>query len=140
MSPSDGDEPWSSSDEDDGDEEVEDECFLFYSICSYNFKDAPSSPSFDSLASALEYDVSNYGFDLLKHLLPPEHDDFYEGAIILVNKSRAFVRDNCSDSVDKMEIGRMVNEYLNREALSTSSAGDDANMVYFKPQLEDDAM
>ncbi|KAL3777054.1 hypothetical protein HJC23_001372 [Cyclotella cryptica] len=140
MSPIDGDDPWSSSDDDDMDDEVEDECFSFHSICSYNFKDASSSPTFDSLAAALEYDVSNYGFDLLQHLLPPNHEDFYEGAIILVNKSRAFVRENCNGSVDKLEIGEMLNTYLKGEALTISSAGDEANMVYFRPQLEDDAM
>lgn len=124
----------SSSDEEDyDDEELDDETFTFYSICSYT---GASSPTFDTLASALEHDTVHHGFDLLSHLPFPECADFYEHAIILVNKSRSFVKANASIT-DKFELGRLLSEYLHNQ---TCSVEDEANMAYFKPQLEDDAM
>lgn len=137
MSPN--NEDWFSSEDeldDDDNNEIEEES-SFYSICSYNQSNPSSSPTFETLASAREYDVANYGFDLLQYLPSVENEDFYEAAIILVNKSRAFVRD-CSGKY-KVEIGQQLNQYLRSQALS-SDVNDEANMMYFKPQLEDDAV
>lgn len=122
---------WSSSGGDDDDNDIEDESFSFLPICSFD----PTSPTFDTLAAALQHDVIKCGFDLLSHLPSPDNDEFYEGAIITVNKARSFVKDNCS--MDKHELGDKLNEYLKSQ---TGSLDDDANVVYFKPQLEDDAI
>jgi protein arginine N-methyltransferase 3 len=121
---------WSSSDDDD--DHDEDESFSFHPICGYADN---TSPTFDTLAAALQHDVTNYGFDLLSHLLSSDSDEFYEGAIITVNKARSFVKDNCS--LDKHELGKKLTEHLKSQ---TGNFDDDANMVYFKPQLEDDAI
>lgn len=131
--PSNNDIDWSSSDDDNDEDEVEDESFAFYSICS--FIDS-SSPSFGTLAAAIEHDVNNYNFNLLLHLPTPDNEDFYEVAIITVNQSRSFVKEN--DSMDKLELGKQLNDYLTSQTVN--NADDEANMVYFKPQLQDDAI
>ena len=108
------DDPWSSSDEDDDsdDENVElDAETPFYSICSYCHTDAPK---FDTLALALEYDATNYEFDLLSSsalLSSNDEDDFFEGAIVLINKCRQFVKDNQA-KFSGAELGRELNNYL----------------------------
>ena len=130
---SNNDNGWSSSDDDNDEDDVEDESFVFYSICSYIDS---SSPPFDTLAAALEHDVNNYNFNLLSHLPTPDDEDFYEVAIITVNKSRSFVKEN--GSVDKLELGEKLNDYLKSQ--TANHADDEANAVYFKPQLEDDAI
>ena len=131
------DDPWSSSDEDDDsdDENVElDAETPFYSICSYCHTDAPK---FDTLALALEYDVTNYGFDLLGSsalLSSNDEDDFFEGAIVLINKCRQFVKDNQA-KFSGAELGRELNNYLKDHKVD-----DDGDAQYYKPVLDDDSM
>lgn len=131
------DDPWSSSDEDDDsdDENVELEAETpFYSICSYCHT-TESAPKFDNLALALEYDVKEYGFDLLGALLPSNNeDDFFEGAIVLINKSRQFVKDNQAKFSGE-ELGKELSNYLKGHKLD-----DDSDAQYYKPVLDDDSM
>jgi len=135
-------DPWSSSDDDDDDDFEEegddDDCFTFYSICSYSHGHPSSSPKFDTLASALQYDASTYGFDFLSHLVSSKDEDhFFEGTIKLVNKCRQFVKDNEKEEStdDSIQLGKELNEFLMNR---TASAEDD--MKYYKPVLEDDAI
>lgn len=130
MSPNHDD--WSSSSDDENDEDIDDEVVTFYSICSYIDS---TSPSFTSLAAALEHDATSYGFDLLSHLPSTADEDFYEVAIITVNKARSFVKSN--SFADKLELGKKLNEHLK---IQVASMDDEANLAYFKPQLEDDQM
>lgn len=133
--------PWSSSDEeDDDDEECEvddgDDDDIFYSICSYSHRNPSTAPKFDTLASALEHDTSTYGFDFLSFLASPkDEDDFFEGTIKLVNKCRQFVKDNEGGSAKTTELGNGLNAYLKNRC-----ANDEADMAYYKPVLEDDAL
>ena len=148
--PIDNNDPWSSSsdDDDNDDDENEDQGdrFTFYSICSYR---RPSAQSFDTLALALEHDVTNYGFDFFSHLpLSTVEDGFFEEAIILVNKCRQFVKDwdggnNAAAGKDDAEAQKMLGMELNEYLKSHTVSGDldeEENMKYFKPVLEDDAI
>lgn len=135
---------WSSSDDDDSDEDVEvgddaddsDDRFTFYSICSCSHAQPSSSPTFDTLASALQYDVIHYGFDLLSHLVPStEEEDFFESTIVMVNMCRQLVKDNNANTVNPMELGNQLNDLL-----KSYRGNEEENAVYFKPVLEDDAM
>ncbi|KAL7442363.1 hypothetical protein ACHAXM_008350 [Skeletonema potamos] len=129
------DETWSSSDEEDDidDENVElDAETPFYSICSYCHSDAPR---FDTLALALEYDVQEYGFDLLGKLLSSNNeDDFFEGTIVLINKSRQFVKDNQAKFSGK-ELGQELSKHLKDHKVD-----DDSDAQYYRPVLDDDSM
>ena len=124
---------WSSSEDDNDDDEIEEESFTFFSICSYCNTSSP--PTFETLAAALEHDNNHYDFDLLSHLPSSESDEFYEAAIIVMNKARSFVKEH--STADGFELGKKLNEYLSSQ---THDVDDETNMVYFKPQLEDDAM
>lgn len=133
------DDPWSSSDEDDDsdDENVElDAEIPFYSICSYCSTDAPK---FDTLAIALEYDKTNYGFDLLGSssavLSSNDEDDFFEGAIVLINKCRQFVKDNQAKFTEKSDLGQELNNYLKDHKVD-----DNGDAQYYKPVLDDDSI
>ena len=132
------DDPWSSSsdeDDDSDDENVElDAETPFYSICTYCNSDAPK---FDTLALALEYDVTNYGFDLLGSsalMSSNDEDDFFEGAIVLINKCRQFVKDN-QVKFSGIELGQELNNYLKDHKVD-----DDGDAQYYKPVLDDDSM
>mmetsp|Transcript_28627 Transcript_28627/g.48713 ORF Transcript_28627/g.48713 Transcript_28627/m.48713 type:complete len:628 (+) Transcript_28627:108-1991(+) len=149
------DDPWSSSDEDDDDddddlldndgEDDDDDRFTFRSICSYSHNhpsSSDSSPTFDTLASALEYDVAHYGFNLLGHLPPSsDEDDFFECAIVLVNKCRQFVKDkeNEEKKLDEMELGKQLNDYV-KTTQGKEDDDDEDDVAYYKPVMEDDAM
>ena len=124
---------WSSSEDDYDDNEMEEESFTFYSICSYG--NTSSSPTFETLAAALEHDISYYDFDFLSHLPSSESGEFYEAAIITTNKARSFAKNHCT--ADKFELGKKLNEYLLSQ---TNDVDNEANVEYFKPQLEDDAI
>jgi predicted RNA methylase len=135
-------EDWSSSSDDedsDSDDEMNDEDrFTFHSICSFT---QPTPPTFDTLASALEYDASNCGFHLLNYLLPSTNEDFYEGAIILVNKCRAHLKEKNGDgSLGGDELGKLLIEYLTGQNGGAVDMGEEENVKYFKPVLEDDAV
>ena len=133
---------WSSSDEDD-DEEIDcgdnedDDQFIFYSICSYTHQNSSTSPKFDTLALALQYDISNYDFDLLKYLpsTTTDEDDFFEDAIKLINKCRKFVKDSEDTSMSAMELGNQLHVFL-----TSHKVNEEDDMIYYKPVLEDDSM
>jgi len=134
------DDPWSSDDEDDGDDDIavddDDDCVAFNSVCSYSHRDPSTSPAFDTLELALQHDVNHYGFDFLSHLISSKDEDyFFEGAIILVNKCRQFVKDGEVKSLESMELGKQLNEFLKAHPMN-----DEDEMTYYKPVLEDDAM
>mmetsp|Transcript_17551 Transcript_17551/g.37958 ORF Transcript_17551/g.37958 Transcript_17551/m.37958 type:complete len:593 (+) Transcript_17551:81-1859(+) len=133
-------DPWLSSDEDDDDEEEiddDDDHLTFRSVCDYSHGNPSASPAFDTVESALRHDVSHHGFNLLSHLGPSDDEDgFFEGAIVLVNKCRRFVKDReGEDGADAMELGRVLNEFLKNQ-----KASKDDDEAYYKPVLEDDAM
>ena len=136
------DNHWSSSDDeededDSNDENVElDAAIPFYSICSYNHTDVSASPKFDTLALALEYDVSNYGFNLLRILqkISNNEDEFFDGAIVLINKSRQFVIDNEAKFSGK-ELGQELNNYIKDHTFN-----DEKDTQYYKPVLVDDSI
>eukprot|EP00579_Thalassiosira_antarctica_P012613 CAMPEP_0201913936 /NCGR_PEP_ID=MMETSP0903-20130614/4258_1 /ASSEMBLY_ACC=CAM_ASM_000552 /TAXON_ID=420261 /ORGANISM="Thalassiosira antarctica, Strain CCMP982" /LENGTH=579 /DNA_ID=CAMNT_0048449239 /DNA_START=25 /DNA_END=1761 /DNA_ORIENTATION=+ len=136
-------DPWSSSDEDDDDDDNEelevgedDDDVTFRSICSYSHRNPSTSLTFDTLALALQYDVSHYGFDLLSHLVSStDEDGFFEGTIVLVNKCRQFVKDKEDENVDAMELGKELNGFLKNHQVN-----DDGDVSYYKPVMEDDAM
>ncbi len=138
---------WSSSDEDDDyddDDDEGDDRFTFYSICS---NPANPTPPFDTLSSALEHDVTTYGFDLLSHLpSSSEEGDFFEAAIVLVNKCRQYVKEwngndaNANSEDDAMKkLGSDLHEYLTSDKGSVD-LGDEEKIKYFKPVLEDDSV
>lgn len=139
------DDSWSSSDdEDDDDEDEGEDCFTFYSICS---NPAHPAPPFDTLSSAIEHDVTTYGFDFLSHLpSSSDEEDFFEAAITLVNKCRQFVKDwngdeanaKWEDDVSK-KLGTDLNDYLNTNKGSLDLEDED-RIKYFKPVLEDDSV
>ena len=135
---------WSSSDDEDDDEEIdcddnEDDAdqFIFYSICSYTHKNSSTSPKFDTLALALQYDISNYGFDLLEYLpaSTSDEDDFFESTIKLINKCRTFVKDGEDTSMSAMELGKQLHDFL-----TSHEVKEEDDMIYYKPLLEDDSM
>ena len=136
------DDPWSSSDDDEEDDDSDDENIEldaeipFYSICSYCHTDASTSPKFDTLALALDHDTNNYGFDFLATLLKCniEGDEFFEGAIVLINKSRQFIKDNQAKFSGK-ELGQELNNYIKDHKFD-----DENDMQYYKPVLVDDSM
>ncbi len=141
------DDSWSTSDEDDDNDDDEDEGddrFTFFSICS---NPANPTPPFDTLASALEHDVTTYGFDLLSHLpSSSEEGDFFEAAIVLVNKCRQYVKEwngndaNANSEDDAMKkLGSDLHEYLTSDKGSVD-LGDEEKIKYFKPVLEDDSV
>ena len=131
---------WSSSDEDEDEDDLEevddeDDGFTFYSICGYSHSDTSASPKFDTLSSAIQYDMENYGFDICSQLPPSTDEAFFEDAIKLINKCRQFVKDNGESTSDEMELGRELNKYLQNKI-----EDDEDDMTYYKPVLEDDAM
>jgi len=134
-------EPWSSDDDDDDDDdEVEiddgDDDFIFRSICNYSHCNPSTSPTFDTLALALQHDKSHYGFDLLNHLVSSkDEDDFFEGTIVLINKCRQFVKEKEGENMDTMALGQGLNDMLKNHKVN-----DDNDVAYYKPVLEDDAM
>jgi predicted RNA methylase len=135
------DDPWSSSDDEEDDDSDDENIELdaeipFYSICSYCHTDASTSPKFDTLALALDHDNNNYGFDFLATLLKCniEEDEFFEGAIVLINKSRQFVKDNQAKFSGK-ELGQELNNYIKDHKFD-----DENDMQYYKPVLADDSM
>lgn len=141
-----GNDSWSSSDDedDDSDEDIDvgedddglDDRFTFFSICSFSHVNPTSSPTFDTLASALQHDVTHYGFDLLRHLVPSiEEDDFFESTIVMVNMCRQFVKDNETNGMNPMELGNQLNELLKNH-----HGNEEDDVAYFKPVLEDDAI
>jgi len=108
---------------------------------------AHPAPPFDTLSSAIEHDVTTYGFDFLSHLpSSSEEEGFFEAAIILVNKCRQFVKDwngdeanaKWDDDVSK-KLGTDLNDYLNTNKGSLD-LGDEDRTKYFKPVLEDDSV
>jgi predicted RNA methylase len=137
--PNNNDDPWSSSDEEEDNDSDDENVDLdaetpFYSICSYCHTD--DVPKFDTLALALEYDVREYGFDLLGSLLSSKNeDDFFEGTIVLINKARQFVKDNQAKFSGKEELGQELSKYL-----KDHKSDDDSDAQYYKPVLDDDSM
>ena len=127
---------WSSSSEDGGDEDFDDfdldeqDTSEFHSICE-------PTKSFSDLRSALEFDASNFGFDLLSHL-STDQSTFFEESIVLINKCRQFVADTTVRCIPcpGEELGRSLNEHIR----STQTHSDDDNAKYFKPVLQDDQM
>lgn len=123
---------WSSSSEDGGDDDFDDfeldeqDSAEFHSICD-------PTRSFSDLRSALEFDESNFGFDLLSHL-STDPSIFFEESIVLINKCRQFVADSTACS-QREELGRSLNEHI--RSTQTRSEEDDS---YFKPVLQDDQM
>ena len=121
---------WSSSSEDGGDEDFDDfeldeqDSAEFHSICD-------PTRSFSDLRSALEFDISNFGFDLLSHL-STDPSIFFEESIVLINKCRQFV----ADSTAGEELGRSLNEHIR----STRARSEEEDSKHFKPVLEDDQM
>ena len=135
------DDPWSSSSDEDDDNDYDENVELdaetpFYSICSFCQN---NPPKFDTLAHALEYDVKNHGFDFLASslkMLSDDEDNFFEGAIVLINKSRQFVNDNQSKFSGK-ELGQELSKYLKAHIKDDD---DDDDVQYYKPVLDDDSM
>ncbi len=127
-----------NSDEDVGVDEGDDgeDRFTFFSVCSFSHANPSSSPTFETLDLALQYDVTHYGFDLLSHLVTSaEEDDFFESTIVTVNMCRQFVQDNEANAMNPIEVGKELNALLKNH--HGNQEHDDA---YFKPVLEDDAM
>ena len=70
-----------------------------------------------------------------------DEEGFYEGAIVLVNKCRQFVKDGeDGEPVVAKDLGRALNEFLSHRGASSAKMNGDEDIKYFRPVLEDDAV
>lgn len=126
MSRLDDNDSWASDDDDDVSDDDDDivESLRFYPLCCRTIND---TSSFDTIADALQHDVETHGFDALQYLPPASDEDFFEKAIMLINKCRAFVV-----ACEQEDIGIKLAGHL------AENNNDDER--FFRPVLDDDAM
>lgn len=100
----------------------EDEMINENEVINYFPITSPAKP-FTSLRDALAHDESN-GFNLIDHLSAANSEDFFEDAIVIINKCRTYVQQNSDFDLD---------------ALKSFLVKKDGDEQYFRPVLEDDA-
>jgi len=141
------DEDTDSDDDNDDDEDIQEDNLTFYPICCHTTTD--SLTSYGTLADAVASDLRKNSFDLLQHLPSASNDQFFEKAIVCINKSRTFVssittRSNGSHGdgvvaavVEGEELGKRLTDYL--EASIVDINEEEEEEKFFRPFLIDDA-
>jgi len=127
---------WSSDSDNENDDEIVEEDLHFYPICCQKTFDVAAS--FSTLADAIEHDLVTNKFDVLEHLPPASCNNFFEKAIIFINKSRYFISSldkNNDDFLDEEHLGNRLTDYFKANNDETSEKKEQ----FFKPCLEDDA-
>eukprot|EP00586_Coscinodiscus_wailesii_P021213 CAMPEP_0172500586 /NCGR_PEP_ID=MMETSP1066-20121228/140440_1 /TAXON_ID=671091 /ORGANISM="Coscinodiscus wailesii, Strain CCMP2513" /LENGTH=527 /DNA_ID=CAMNT_0013274901 /DNA_START=36 /DNA_END=1619 /DNA_ORIENTATION=+ len=88
---------------------------------------------FSSLAEALEHDRTGPAqFDLISHLPPPDHEDFFELSITFINKCRLAVRNGSDLKAITYSDGNIVGGGGGGEEEENESVN------YFKPVIDED--
>lgn len=117
-----------SNDSDSEDEYTTNEIINYCPITS------PNTP-YSSLIEALEHDDQKNNFKILDFLPSPSNEDFFEEAIVTINKCRSFVQMNfkSNDTTDMGEAVNQLKEYLK------SKSDKENDEEFFRPVLQDDA-
>jgi len=146
--PSDSDDSDDSDNSDD--EDIQEDDIHFYPICCHTTADISASHA--TLTEAVDFDLRTNKFDLLQHLPSSSNDQFFEKAIICINKSRTFVSsatrtnkgagDGDGPIVDGEELGKKLNDYLKATLVGNKDDNNDVSEEdekFYRPFLTDDA-
>lgn len=143
---------FSESDSDDSDnsddEDILEDDLRFYPICCHTTADISASHA--TLVDAVDFDLRINKFDILQHLPSSTNDQFFEKAIICINRSRAFVSSATSTNkgdgggpiVEGEELGKKLNDYLEVTLAGKKNDNNDVreeDEEFYRPFLADDA-
>jgi len=138
---SDDSDDYESANDNDNDEDIqEDDDLIFYPICCRTTTDRLTS--YSTLAEAVAADLRKNTFDLLRHLPSATNEQFFEKAIVCINKSRTFVSSTAATTttavVEGEALGKRLTEYLDAD-LGDNTSEEEEEEKYFRPLLADDA-